>query len=158
MEPVPSQGDLLHGPTPAPENPTLGGDLLHGPSAPLAGPTPMDRKLGGLCFTLTLAFAGLLLANLGFSVLLIWQTRLVRQQLAQGSQTLLHYQKTEEPLVRDLLSKLEGFGLQNRDYEPILKKHAVLFPRLQPSGSKLPGGVLPSGASVAPSALQPGRK
>jgi hypothetical protein len=137
---VPSEAGLLQG------------DLLHGQPAPQE--SPVDKRFGFLFAVLSLAFAGMILANACFCVLLVWHTRILRAQLAQGRQTISRYHKLEEPIVRDLISKLDGYGLQNRDFEPILRKHAVLFPRLQQTNAPGTNVLQPS---LAPQSFEPVR-
>lgn len=91
----------------------------------------MERKLNRLYTILSVAFAGLILTNLGVSGVFMWQTKQVRQQLDQNRRAIARYRALEEPVVTDALSKLESYGLQNRDYQPILQKYAPLFPRFQ---------------------------
>ena len=94
-----------------------------------------DQNFAAIYRMLTAVFAGLLLVNLGLWFLLSWQTRQVRAQLAQNRQAIARYHQVEEPVVKEVLNKLESFGLQNRDYQPLLQKYPGLFPRFQPTGA-----------------------
>jgi hypothetical protein len=143
------------------ENETLQADFLAAkpapePAAPVPAATPEDKRFALVYLLLCGAFAGLVLVNFGLCLLLVYQTKLVRSQLAQNRQAISRYQRIEEPVVKDILNKLEGFGLQNRDYQPILQKYSLLFPRFQ-QGAMSPSGPPPS-SSLAPAPLKPTAK
>ncbi|MCX6903720.1 MAG: hypothetical protein NTW03_09640 [Verrucomicrobia bacterium] len=111
-----------------------------------------DKNFAALYRMLTAVFAGLLLVNLGLWFLLSWQTKQVRAQLAQNRQAIARYHQVEEPVIKDMLNKLESFGLQNRDYQPLLQKYPGLFPRFQTTGAGA-GLKTPAFPATSPSTL-----
>lgn len=130
------------------------GDLLHGSSSRDAAAAPVQAQLKPLYFMLCLAFAGLLLANLGVTGLFWWQTRLVRQQLDQNRKALAKYERVDEPRLKEVLNKLEAYGQQDAEYQPLLKKYQFLFPRLQQMNAAPLSGMPIPGPTSAPAASQ----
>ncbi len=123
---------------------------------PSAAPgAPEDPRFHLLYKVLSAAFAGMILDNLGLCVLLIWQTKLVRAQLTQSRQLIRRSQRLEEPLVKDILSKLDGYALANRDFVPILQKYPGLFPRFQPTTSAPPATLSTSESILPPTPALP---
>ena len=114
-------------------------DLLERrPAAEAPGRQPADGLnvfYGVLCVALT----GMLHLSAGFSFLIWWQTRQVRQQVDQGKQALARYERIEMPMIKDVVTKLEAYGQQNRDFQPILQKYAYFFPKYKPQ----PAGTAP---------------
>jgi hypothetical protein len=116
------------------ENDSLQGDLLHEKPAQAPAADSTEIKLKPLYLMLAAGLAAVVLISLGLSGLLIWQSRLVHVQLTQGRQTIANYQRADEPLIKDILGKLASFAQQNRDYQPVLQKYPVFFPRAQQTG------------------------
>ena len=142
MENKPPQGELADGPLQ--ERVPQETPPAHASAAPA---DPAEARFRGLCLMLSAAFGGVLLLTAGLSVMLIWQTRLVRAQLTQSRQSISRFEKYDEPLMREITSKLESYGLQNRDYQPILQKYAVFFPRFRPATNAPAGPAANTGLS-----------
>jgi hypothetical protein len=131
------------------------GGQYRGPVSSEGPVSPAGDQSGLLYPMLSLALAGLVALSLGVTFVTWYQTRQVRRQLEQSRQAIAQYQRVEEPLVNDLLSKLEGFGLQNRDYLPILQKYAFLFPRIPQPASATPTKAQAISAAPAKTQIAP---
>lgn len=135
------------------------GDLLRPTPASPAPFAPLEAQLDLLYKVLFVAFAAVIVTNVAVTGVFIWQTKLVRQELDRNRRALAQYQRVQEPMVKDLISKLESYGLQNRDFQPLLQKYPVLFPRFADAGSAAPSKTpAPAPASVpakAPPAASP---
>jgi hypothetical protein len=141
------------------DNHSLQGDLPQGQPATAPATTPpadglQDQPSRSLYTLLSVGFAGVIMVNMGLCLLLVWQTRNIRNQLARDRQSIARFQRLEEPLVKDILGKLEAFGLQHRDYQLVLQKYGPLFPRFHPGAT----GGLPGATSSVPSVLPPGAR
>ena len=121
------------------------------PASQIALPAPdsVEHKFESLYRVLALAFVGVIVANVGLSFLLIWQTRITRGQLESSRQAISRFQRLEEPLVKEVVTKLDAFGLQYQDYQAVLRKYPGLFPRYQNEASG-PGRLPNAGGATIP--------
>jgi hypothetical protein len=119
------------------------------PQNPPEASDPLDTRLRRFDTLLAAAFAGVILVNCALILVFWYQTRLVRAQYAQKQQILSRYHLLEAPAVQEVLSKLETFSLQNRDYAALLRRYQVLYPHA------LPGNTPPK--TTSPLTLPPGK-
>ena len=132
------------------------GDLLpSGQPQPFAAPAPapdsVESKLDTLYSVLCVTIVGLILTNLAVIGVFLWETKQVRQRLDQSRQLLGRYQRLEEPLVKDVLTKLVGYSQQDHEFQAVLHKYPGLFGSAPPVGAGA-AGKTPALAPSAPTA------
>ena len=129
------------------------GDLLQ-PSQSVEQPKPfaapvaesVESKLDTFHSVLCVTIVALILTNLAVVGVFLWETKQVRQRLEQSRQLLARYHRLEEPLVKDVLTKLAGYSQQDHDFQAVLHKYPNLF---GPSAPPAPGTV-PKTPALAP--------
>lgn len=133
------------------------GDLLQGRLPETPADDNLEARLKFHYLLLCVAMiAGILVCG-GVSFFLWWHTtRLVRPQLEQSRRAVANYHRVEEPLIKDIISKLDGYGLQNREFTNILQRYPALFPRYQrgPAAAAAPA-VVPATSALPASSLAP---
>lgn len=120
------------------------GDFLQPRFPTAANSAEVEGQLNRVYIVLALASAAVIISTIGLAFLLWYQTRIVRMQLAQNRHAIARYQRLEEPMINDVLSKLEHHSTQNRDYLNLIQKYTLLFPHLAQQPAKA------AGASTAP--------
>lgn len=115
-------------------------DELHNSNDVVADVTDLKVEVAALRRILTTLVATLLLLTLALNAVFLWQSRLVRRQLANSRAEIASYRTTALPVMEEFLTRLQRFSTAHPDFTPILGKYVPartntalqLVPKLSP--------------------------
>jgi hypothetical protein len=82
----------------------------------------LRMEMASLRRSLTGALALLLVLTLALNGVFLWQSRIVRRQLSTARTEWGQYQKNVQPMIDQLLSRLQSFAATNSDFRPVLSR------------------------------------
>lgn len=83
----------------------------------------LKGELAALRRVVSMAIAIVLLLTLALNAVFLWQSRVVRRQLATARMELAQHQRTALPVMDEFLQRLQRFAATHPDFTPILAKY-----------------------------------